>query len=319
TDTATQSTTDTATQSTTDASTQSTTDASTQSTTDTATQSTTDASTQSTTDTATQSTTDTATQSTTDASTQSTTDTATQSTTDAATQTNRPRVHPEDNLIERAESHQPHVLRQRYHTKSNSPNERYITRWANHAGATLKVEINDMQGAGKIWLVGAQAVRPRASIAINPQLYGKKSANIPFNWLNDTVGFWPIYFDINQPMPLIAPMKESLINLFPNDPAVVYDNERRSRNINLYYDYMLANPTNRNGAGALNRASAWQHLGFHAGDEVEIVIYIYSTQESYQWYRDSVGLSPTTGIPKTLKRVHLDEVIELERIPVTLE
>ncbi|NIZ40912.1 hypothetical protein PVA45_05285 [Entomospira entomophila] len=202
--------------------------------------------------------------------------------------------------------------------------ERYITRWNNGKidGATLDMRINNAyNGDARIWIIGVQAVRPGDSVKINPSEYGPHTSNIAFNWFKGSVKVLWLSYAINYPAPLVVPVRETMVNLFPADPAVRYNNGRKSSQIDIYYNAMLENRSNKNGAGSLYKASAWNRKfpWMQRGSHVDLVIYIYTTKQLYNWYRNEVGLSPERGIPRALSKVSLDEVIELQRFPVILE
>lgn len=211
----------------------------------------------------------------------------------------------------------PKPVRQlRLNSRTSSSYERFITRWRSINGATLNLEINDPSGSGRLWFVGVQAVKPHQPVRIDPRHYGAGSNNLLFNWLRKTIVVENVlvktqYYRLDNPVSLLDPLR-SKHDLFPHDPAIRYN----GNNIEIMYHHLLHNTANVNDAQPLY-ASTW--LGFSAGDEVDLVIYLYLVKRNYWSHKRMIYPVLDQGFNESLRSMQLDHVIELQRFPVTLK
>jgi hypothetical protein len=207
---------------------------------------------------------------------------------------------------------------------SASPYEKFIERWDDLEGATLDIGINEETkgsmlsgGNGRIWIVGVQAVPRGEAVIIDPKVYGKGTHSIPFNWAKKVAGI-----NVESPLPLVASTVGAYLNIVAvaNDPAIVYNNGKDSTKISIIYGHLLRNTHAANGAGPLYLASAWSgaRTPMQAGDNVDLVVYMYTTIQDYAWYHKQIGAN-TSKIASVVKSVTLDHVIELQRFPIQLQ
>jgi hypothetical protein len=223
---------------------------------------------------------------------------------------------------------------------TSNPSERFITRidadQANPLGmASIDLAINEGE-KGKMWTVGVQVVRRGAPVEVSASSFGSGTTSIPFNWFRGKLGKSGVFADVSQPMPFVASMNE---DKWPNDPAVIFNNSKNSTKVDIYYHHMILN-THKEGAmrgrGSLNLGSIWRGTDFEAGDDVDLVIHLYSAGlgQTFEWYEAYIEsriyanlvdvlitkkLTLDTIIGEIMSQVTVGDVIELQRIPLVLE